>query len=422
MERIEIPHVDSPKTNLGYNLKLDIITPLYIGGTKENTWEHGFDYFYEDKNVLVVNRREFFQLLVERKPNPEFDHFETSDSLMDQYLAIQSSLKSDKLLHFIRDSLSQESHTKPLPLQKLNPSYYFSYFPGWKISPFVRNGLGSPYIPGSSLKGAIRSALFHSLKGSKKYEDEDENNKDRIEELVLGRFSSSHTRYLQISDVMLASPNLTICEMNVWYLKPIRANEFRSFYKKKFKTESKFKVILESLTSIDSSSNLRINVLQPFLELLEEKVTDSEVKEKIEGLRLNRLRPTFHRNDPLSRLFCHINRCTYNHLNRELQFFSANAQNPENQALIQLIQDELLPETKMKDSCLLRIGQGAGFHSTTGDWRFEDHLSTLLNPDHLNINRKKGPTKYKTRKIIQTPEGPRLMGFIRLSQQPENQP
>ena len=74
--------------------------------------------------------------------------------------------------------------------------------------------------------------------------------------------------------------------------------------------------------------------------------------------------------------------------------------------------------TKTPNACLLRMSGGSGFHAITGDWRFNDHLQTIEQPDRKNMvyNHKirgKEPARYKSRRVAYPWK--ELMGFVQLS-------
>jgi CRISPR/Cas system CSM-associated protein Csm5 (group 7 of RAMP superfamily) len=65
-----------------------------------------------------------------------------------------------------------------------------------EIKTLIRNGLGETYIPGSSIKGAIASALFHYLyNGVNPTYFNDQTTKE-----LLGTFDRALGRYLRPSD------------------------------------------------------------------------------------------------------------------------------------------------------------------------------------------------------------------------------
>lgn len=60
-------------------------------------------------------------------------------------------------------------------------------------------------------------------------------------------------------------------------------------------------------------------------------------------------------------------------------------------------------------NCLLKMSAGVGFHSITGDWRFDDY-DTDLWKEGKNVGKK----MYKSRKIAEYNHRLQLMGFVRL--------
>lgn len=68
------------------------------------------------------------------------------------------------------------------------------------------------------------------------------------------------------------------------------------------------------------------------------------------------------------------------------------------------------------NSCVIKLSAGAGFHSITGDWQFDDYVSGVLRRD---IKKPAENSKPKSRKIAITQEGEDtffdLMGFVKLT-------
>jgi len=128
--------------NKKYHIELEVLTPLHIGAGQEKDWMRGADYIEENDKIYILNHKKLIQ------------HISIDD------LANYLSKKDDKgLKRRISGSLNDVSDKIfNLPAKSSND-----------IKTFIKNGLtDKPIVPGSSVKGAIRSILLKEfLSGSK---------------------------------------------------------------------------------------------------------------------------------------------------------------------------------------------------------------------------------------------------------------
>ncbi len=107
---------------------VETLTPLHIGSGAVLTNE--FDFVKNGFSVSIVRQSDLLKYLEENEE--EFENFQNNNFKL-------SALKS-------------------LPQEKRK--YYFNVI-GNEIREFERDGFGVPYIPGSSIKGALRSVLLN---------------------------------------------------------------------------------------------------------------------------------------------------------------------------------------------------------------------------------------------------------------------
>jgi hypothetical protein len=127
---------------------------------------------------------------------------------------------------------------------------------------------------------------------------------------------------------------------------------------------------------------------------------------------------------PLESLFTFINQHTKQHLEKELKFYKEHLEPNSDLAKVHKIIDSYekllneipIQEEHQKYMCVLRVGAGVGFHAITGDWRFNDHSSTLENPEIIKGKYRDKEKRYKSRKFVYDEDNNDLlpMGFIKL--------
>lgn len=141
--------MNNNENNLGYSFdyEISVITPIHIGGS-EIISPIG-DYIYKDSNIYFIDREKLGQLLIE------------NNLVNDYVLAIDKISNEDKidfLISFFKNRINNFDFNeiisgKSLPaFIKNNPV---------EISRFVVEN-ENYYIPGSSLKGAINTAILYN--------------------------------------------------------------------------------------------------------------------------------------------------------------------------------------------------------------------------------------------------------------------
>ena len=122
--------------------RLKICSPLHIGTGKE--LQRNVDYLWSRDTCYVFDEDAFEQLFVNLPPDVQtaFYDGENLESLLKKHFGNQYSQRLPGLA------------TYSTPLYPKSP-----WVSPWQIKPFVRNGYGEPFVPGTSIKGAIRNAV-----------------------------------------------------------------------------------------------------------------------------------------------------------------------------------------------------------------------------------------------------------------------
>ena len=118
--------------NNNYTLQIEVLSPLHIGAGSEKDWVKGLDFIYDNKKLIKLNTRKMYEVL------------SNDISKLSNYLVKKDEAGVKKL---IGNKLSQITEQ----------DFKFNTYSSNDIKAFIKTGLeNKPFIPGSSLKGAIQ--------------------------------------------------------------------------------------------------------------------------------------------------------------------------------------------------------------------------------------------------------------------------
>ena len=108
----------------------------------------------------------------------------------------------------------------------------------------------------------------------------------------------------------------------------------------------------------------------------------------------------------INELFSIINTTTWNYLQKELEFFEKYKTDRVDEIInsINAIMNKI-PEDDC-GYCIMKMSAGAGFHSITGDWQYDDYYDAPGFRGYEKIHR------YKSRKIVEFNRRLQLMGLV----------
>ena len=355
--------------NMKYPIELEVITPLSVGAGNDNDWMRGIDFVQKGGNVYVLDMRKLAEegIDVDRLTTL----FENSDEKG------ISLLIGNKL-----DNVSK--HVFISPVSTTNA-----------IKTFLRTQLyNKPVVAGSSIKGSVRSALFHYLREKG----------DNTNEVVFGNMKDGTDlmRFVRIADVEM--PSTALINTKIFNLRKdgtewlggwkhgmsdttgqYRPNGFNTLYECVVPGKKGFGSIALAGKAFE------------LMAAYAEKYISNPAKKR--QLFSGDIRGLFHI----------INQVTKTYLQKEKTFFEKyTAERSEEltdniNALLSMIPDD--------DSyCLMKMSAGVGFHSITGDWQYDDYSQTGI----WNDGRHAGKKKYKSRKTAEYNGHLQLMGFVKL--------
>lgn len=368
--------------NKKFNIALEVITPISIGAGAEKDLIKGIDFIEKDEKIYRINLSKMQEAGLD------------IDSLSSYF----ANRDSAGILRLIGDKLTEvcDGESLTLPTQSDND-----------IKAFVRNEFtGKPIVPGSSIKGAIRSILFEYLK------DHNEND----EKTVFGKANDGNEfmRFIKFSDIEFNETELV--NTKIFNLRRNDAGRWVSGWKNGNNTTTEFRstgfnTLYESILPKEIGyGSIMISDLQ-FEKIGHQKQTHYEKKSSVLSIK---------------RLFSIINSHSRKYLEKELAFFQ-HFQNGDRytQNIIDSIKN-LMPLVPADNSyCIFKMSAGSGFHSITGDWQFDNYYSEDNRQSEYGrmrvLDRKRQGALPKSRKIAINGDEFSLMGFVKMSIATEEQ-
>lgn len=408
-----------------YRFDVEVVTPAHVGMAQEKNYLRGLDYVLANNEVRIINTDKLFALL---------------DNRQRQEVTLR-----------LADGNANRLEQTLMPIIERNPAVVLQSFPiqgqpnDGIIRRHYRTGLGQYAIPGSSIKGAIRSVLLAELKkqpGSNLQRDE--------LSTLMGSITNNLMRFVQVGDVALADNQIGIRRTKVFSADSDQQNVNTRGQWKHGNPGNHSPKLVDSRYSPDAFVTFyELALPDPTVETLPTLTLrlgtnlPHQLGQYAAGIQPNGQANVPNYNELLRGQDGHwlvntIQVHTRQYLTRELAFYQKFANEDLNkQQSITAYLKHLLAENDEADSCLLRVGAGVGFHSITGDWQDRsqaDHAQSWIDPsgvERLNgrlrdtHKRLKNQVFAKTRKFaFSETDGSidfALMGFIKLTlQTPES--
>lgn len=365
--------------NKKYPIEIEIVTPVSIGGGAEKDWVNGLDFVESRKKIYKLNLRRLFH------PDSGVD--------VERLLPLFERKDKQGVLRLLGNKLDAVSEA----------TFDMNFSSTNDIKAFIKNELsGKPIIPGSSLKGGVRSVLFKELKdfglNSEQSVFGDSNKGDEF------------MRFIKFSDVEFNQTGL----VNTKIFNLQREEDYKSFEGgwKHGKTEtssifkpSGFNTIYEALMpgqKADGVILLSNKMFESFYKSNSMDVSCFKVEDKRLLLDVSNL------------LQC-INSHTMAYLNKEIDFFEKYQADRVEFILENLYEIRSRLNSLPSSSCILKMAVGSGFHSITGDWQFDDFsIDKVIESNGRNRGCFNLQPSAKSRKIAIAKDSFSLMGFVRL--------
>jgi len=361
---------------------LEVLTPVHIGsGIK---WQRNLDFVVDAEGTYIVPESALIRYLQA--------HPEAIDRLEDER-------EREDLLWEVEDGIEYI-----LPCESR------------EILVFIRDGNGYPFVPGASLKGAIRTMLFRYFwdqLSPQKQADLLRNTQPRREwaaqpllKEVFGKDPNHDLmRVLAVRDVQVRQQDLDLYRVFVLRLTDPEGKHYDWRGMRRRRT---FSVIYAEMLRPGTTASFSMR-LDRFL--LEDERARSELhfdRKAFDFAKLARWANAYARKR-LQRELAFLEKCNDGALNGLLNSLDA---------LLQRIPDESDPEAGQR--FLLRLGWGSGWQSMTGDYLEGEWLEKIrkryrLNYDDRQRGRAHFPIFPKTRKIVFDGDRPAyLSGWVQI--------
>ena len=365
---------------------LEVLTPVHVGcGIR---WQRNLDFVVDNEGTYVIPEHFLMRYLQE---HPE--------SLAD----FEDEQRRAELLWEIEGGIEYE-----LPCRSR------------EILVFVRDGNGQPYVPGSSLKGALRTVIFRHF-----WEQLDQGRKQQL--LTQTGKKREWAAQPLVREVLGRDPNHDLLRVLAVFDTPVHQKDL-----------DLYRLFILNLTDPGGGRYGWRNVprRRSFSDIREATPVYAEMlrpgTQGVLSLRLDRFlldderaERELHFSDKLSleQLARWANRHARYLLERE-QAFLEQCDDGGLQRLLNSI-DRLLQLIPAKDTpeegkrFLLRLGWSSGWRSMTGDYLEEENLNEIRKKYGLNYDRNKNQLRFpvfpKTRKIVFDGEEPSwLAGWVQI--------
>jgi CRISPR/Cas system CSM-associated protein Csm5 (group 7 of RAMP superfamily) len=361
--------------------EVEIITPSHIGGAAENHWQNGMDFVVRDNKTWILD-----------------------------FGKLSNKIAVDKLtLAFTRNdrNVSLENLISNIPIKDIS-SKSFNYKDSSKdIKRNIFNGFdGKPYIPGSSIKGAVSSILLNYF--FRLPPTNIQKNKDVVKNTV-GDFDNSIMRFFQFTDIQFQDSKLV--NTKIFNLNNNNSGGWEGGWKHSRETNQRFNyeftTVYETLVP-KLKSTMMLSFKQKAIEQLftpKNNVAPKTIPPTHTSAWLS--------NNPTAELCSIINKHTIDFLEKEIKFYEKYKFDDNSENVLENIRDLKGKVAKLDftKECILRLAAGSGFHSITGDWQYDDYIET---GEHIG-GRNEGKRKYKSRKLAFENGVFQPMGFIKLT-------
>lgn len=359
-------------------VRATVISPLSVGQGGEKDWVEGIDYI-RDEGIL-------YHLNLEMMVNAGIPIQELS--------ALYASGKIEDLRTFLIGRLDDiYDFSMEMPVGTANP-----------VKTFYFNPITGAYVLfGSSLKGAIRSAVFHELTRKEPTRGLLEK-KSLLDKFVFGEMKdgTNFMRFFRIGDFDFDGTGLVNTKI---YNLQKRDGEWLGGWKHQAQyTSDKFNA---------NGFNTVYECLMPGAQA-EGSIMISPLLYNLVSapMSFKREKDALIKDSPIRKLFTIINEATLDYLVKEIAFFKEYPQAEYSDRILSSLNKYLEMASSFTESqgkeCLIKMSAGSGFHSITGDWQYDDFTET-------GFNQRNGKKNYKSRKIACYKGMFEPMGFLRLS-------
>lgn len=361
------------------DLYLYVRTPVHVGGAQEKHLSGGIDYIAQDDQIHILDHNKLMKIAGQEQ---------FINALAQGPEGVASLIRNRRI---------------PIVSIRKNSFQITGIANDYKA--IVKDGFfGRPFIPGSSVKGAIRSILFNMLFQLSGESVQAVTSHTKVargrekpikpDEYLMGDFENSLMRFVHCSDVSFQEFRLFNTKVfnlfkvsGQWeggWKHQLENNTSASFAPEGFTTAYE-SIPMGAIGTFRLSFDKQLFVRYGSREGPRRAPLTTFVTKLLKGKEF------------MGMLFESIANYTNTYLSREEEFFNSFSVSETSGILSQI--KRLHQENTIKTP-LFRLASGSGFHSMTGDWRFKGHLETIDKIDRKNKARNyQHGLHYKSRRL-----------------------
>ena len=363
-------------------IKITTLTPVHIGSGE--TLQYGNDFVMgkldDGSDVIgIVDARKVMECIGQEHIN-------------NWVAAIERKESTDKIVKQFSPKSSIEDYSKRIILRRANIRGTDT------LKVLLHDGLGRPYIPGSSIKGAIRTAILATIApqhSQLEYKIKDFKGKisaKEVEKEIFGRDPNSDIfRFVEVGDAYFGDNyEVAIRMVN------INERKVEGFW------DTDKQQLIEALCDEDKSTfQMKLNMKQYEITLSQGKVNPM---------------PPFMQTIP--EMFETINNHTLSLVKKDIEYWKEREPQDSSGKVTSYLEKMAkikgsILECSAGKSCVLRIGHGSGWNFITGAWS-----KSFSNFDEIvNASRPKNSkyTDYAFPKTRRVDDACGLLGFVKLT-------
>ena len=360
-------------------IKIETITPVHVGsGTiLQNNTDFAVVQHGEESDIGIIDDRKILKLIGE-------------DNIDKWVSSIERKENIKEFLSRFAPSAALKDYSKRIIAN------YGDVNTNDTLKECIHSGLGMPYIPGSSIKGAIRTAIVATLASKLQNVNIGFGNRINAKALEQDLFGKNVNedlfRFIQVGDAYFnEGVEISTRLVNI----NIRA-------KKEFWDDSKSQLI--EAISAGQNCNFQLKVLSDYHEWAK--------NQRIDRFTLKNLSDEM---NSIPNLFNTINQHTQRLIEEELEFWTVYKEDDSVKEYLDRM-NEMLNETvkcKSGNSCILRIGHASGWRFITGAWteKLRNFRTDVIPASRRNNDRYAEYPFPKSRRLDEYGD---LLGFVKL--------
>ena len=386
-------------TDKRHIVKIETLTPVHVGNGE--FLQNNAEFIKNNNNIYIIDPGKLLDIIGEERVDYWVAAIERGENVQRMVERIGKNAQPPQ---YAKRSIISRSLIEVKPQATLKEC--------------IHDGRGIAYIPGSSIKGAIRTAILADLAFDKKEYGDKINFSDRsnkfvgtpVEQFLFGKSpNSSVFRFLQVGDAYFT----TGCEVAI--------NEVNLNIREKPYLLDEDKSQLVEAIGRGHEAEFTIKIASEYnafafneAEKKDRTIADEKKKTALKILPDNMC--------SVEKLFETINNSTKNLIKEEIEIWEEAGRQYDDDETAENYVDtmrKILQAAKgcKSNECVLRVGQASGWRFTTGAWiesMNDDVYYETVSKARFNAEEYKQYDFPKTRRITDNKEC-RILGFVKLT-------